>query len=79
MLVRVRLFASLREKLGRAELPCEAPEGATVADVLERLRFEHPALAASVHSTAVNRQYAKAEQVLREGDEIALIPPVSGG
>lgn len=76
MIVRVRLFAQLRERAGARELELELPEGARVGDALERL--DH--LAAGLPLVlAVNRAYAAPEQPLSAGDELALIPPVSGG
>jgi molybdopterin synthase catalytic subunit len=76
MRVSVLLFAGLRERAGASELELELPEGARVSDALERLRE----LTAGVPVVmAVNQEYARAEQVLEPGDEMALIPPVSGG
>lgn len=76
MVVRVRLFAALRERAGRSEVEIELPEGARVGDALERLRD----VAGDVPVVmAVNRDYADADVVLAAGDELALIPPVSGG
>jgi MoaE-MoaD fusion protein len=76
MTVRVRLFAMLRERAGADELELELPDGARVADALERLG----ALAEGVPLVmAVNREYAGADEPLDPGDELALIPPVSGG
>jgi MoaE-MoaD fusion protein len=76
MQVRVRLFASLRERAGVDEVNLELPEGALVRDALERMG----SLTAGVPVVmAVNHQYADAGEMLRPGDEIALIPPVSGG
>ena len=72
----VRLFAVLRERAGSPELTLELPEGARVRDALDSLS----ALAGDVPLVmAVNREYASEEQVLDSGDELALIPPVSGG
>ncbi len=81
MNITVRLFASLREGLGASVLDLEAPESATVASVIDRLSSEHPNLAAVLSRTvaAVNMDYVDREQPLRNGDELALIPPVSGG
>jgi molybdopterin converting factor subunit 1 len=76
MLVRVRLFAALRERAGSDELELELPEGACVADALERMAALCRDLSVVM---AVNREYARADTVLRAGDELALIPPVSGG
>ena len=81
MNVRVRFFASIRQKLRRDEVDCSVPTGATVRDLLDRLCQDFPPLVDMRRSvsTAVNREYADADHVLAEGDEIALIPPVSGG
>ena len=81
MRVRVRLFASLREAAGLPELALDLPEGATAEDAWRRLAARLPALAARRASLAasVNRRYAAFDAPLAEGDEIAFIPPVSGG
>jgi len=55
------------------------PRGATVAEALECLRAAHPALTERRFATAVNEEYAAADRPLAEEDELALIPPVSGG
>jgi MoaE-MoaD fusion protein len=74
--VRVRLFAGLRERAGVAERELELPDGARVADVWAPLDLgEEP----EGLLYAVNRQYAPGDRLLADGDEIALIPPVSGG
>jgi MoaE-MoaD fusion protein len=74
--VTVRLFAALRERAGSPELTLDLPEGARVRDALAQLSD----LADGVPVVmAVNREYASEEQVLDAGDELALIPPVSGG
>lgn len=76
MLVRVRLFAALRERAGSDEIELELPDGALVADALQRLGGLTGELKAVM---AVNREYAHADTALHAGDELALIPPVSGG
>jgi molybdopterin converting factor subunit 1 len=74
--VTVRLFAILRERAGSPEVTLELPEGASVRDALDSLA----GLADGVPLVmAVNREYARETQVLDPGDELALIPPVSGG
>lgn len=82
MTVDVRLFAILRERAGRDRIEVELAPGSTVADALAALAAE-PALAGVVErlpvTMAVNRDYASADTELRAGDELALIPPVSGG
>jgi molybdopterin converting factor subunit 1 len=79
--IRVRLFASFREATGSGTLAWDAPDGATVADVVAALRAEYPRLgpAAEKALLAVNQEYVGAEFRLHDGDELALIPPVSGG
>ena len=76
MRVRVRLFAQLRERAGRAELELELPEGARVADALAALADVAGDLPVVL---AVNRRYADRDAPLAAGDELALVPPVSGG
>jgi MoaE-MoaD fusion protein len=74
--VRVRLFAALRERAGTGALELEVPDGATVGDVWSRLElWDEPAGLLY----ARNRAYAERTEVLRAGDEVAVIPPVSGG
>jgi molybdopterin converting factor subunit 1 len=76
MQVHIRLFAGLRERAGAREVALELPEGARVADALAQLQH----LTAGVPVVmAVNREYADEQLPLATGDELALIPPVSGG
>lgn len=80
MQVTVLLFASYADTLGANSLPLELSPGATAGDALERVRT----LAAggalpSKPLLAVNERYARSDQVLAAGDEIAIIPPVAGG
>jgi MoaE-MoaD fusion protein len=76
MQVRVRLFAGLRERAGASEVELDLPEGAVVGDALEQMQ----ALTEGVPVVmAVNQEYADAGAPLHGGDEVALIPPVSGG
>ena len=76
MEVTVRLFAMLRERAGTGELTLELPEGARVRDALDALGHLADGLPLVM---AVNREYAPEDHVLDAGDELALIPPVSGG
>jgi molybdopterin synthase catalytic subunit/molybdopterin converting factor small subunit len=74
--VTVRLFAMLRERAGASEVVLDLPEDARVSDALAELS----GLAAGLPLVmAVNREYAREEQALEAGDELALIPPVAGG
>lgn len=76
MRVTVRLFAMLRERAGAREVELDLPDGARVNDAIEQLGDLAEGLPLVM---AVNREYAPADQVLEPGDELALIPPVSGG
>ena len=82
MHVEIRLFAMLRERAGSSRLELELPDGATVGDALDALATSSP-LGGLIEllpvRMAVNREYASAETVLSAEDELALIPPVSGG
>lgn len=81
MKVRVLFFASLREHAGVREIELTLESGHTAGDLWETLVNRFPAIepiGASV-SFAVNREYAERSQRLSDGDEVALIPPVSGG
>ena len=76
MRVTVRLFAGLRERAGAGEVTLELPDGARVGDALAALGEITDGASVVM---AVNREYAAETQVLQAGDELALIPPVSGG
>lgn len=76
MIVTVRLFAGLRERAGAPALELELPEGARVADALAACGTLVEGVPVVM---AVNREYADGAVVLAAGDELALIPPVSGG
>jgi molybdopterin converting factor subunit 1 len=79
--VTVRLFARLREIAGAAELSRQLPDGATAGDAWNALAAEFPALAdyARSVSCAVNETYSRLTTRLHDGDEVAFLPPVSGG
>lgn len=81
MQIRVRLYGSLREAAARSECTLELAEGAIAEHAWQRLQDELPVLAPrrSSLAVAVNRAYASFETVLRDGDEVVFIPPVSGG
>lgn len=78
--VSVLLFGITRDLTGKTSIDVPLSEGAQVADLLARLHLEYPTLA-GIRSllVAVNGEYAEADQMLNSKDEIALIPPVSGG
>src|ERR1700734_3764465 len=83
MQVRVIPFGVLKEWLGPAAATVEPPEGATGGTLLERLRArlpeDAPAEALRGIAVGVNAEYAQASHILHEGDEVGLLPPVSGG
>jgi molybdopterin converting factor subunit 1 len=82
MEIRVLLFAILRERAGRDSIELSLPDGATAAQALEALRSEGelgPLIDRLPIRMAVNRDYAEPTTVLAPGDELALVPPVSGG
>ena len=81
MRVTVRLFARLRDLAGTGELIREVPDGASARDVWNDLALEWPGLRdyEKTMSVAVNAEYARMTAEVHDGDEIAFMPPVSGG
>lgn len=81
MRIHVRYFAYYREQLGRGDEWVDLPEGADVATLWRRCTAEHPRLTGLWDATAVaiNGAYAGRDAALRDGDEVAFLPPVSGG
>jgi molybdopterin converting factor subunit 1 len=84
--IQIRLFSILRDRAGTASTELELPAGARVLDAVARLAQEHPRVGPLLSGAsplpvqfAVNREYVQPDQALRAGDELALIPPVSGG
>jgi molybdopterin converting factor subunit 1 len=74
--VRIRLFAGLRERAGSDQVELELPEHARVRDALAQLREVTSDVPVVM---AINKEYANEDAILQAGDELALIPPVSGG
>ena len=81
MEILVRFFALYRERAGLNQLALELPQGATVGDLTQEIRRHFPNLAPPQVSivVAVNADYAEPETALKPGDDVCLIPPVSGG
>jgi molybdopterin synthase catalytic subunit len=78
--ISVRLFAGLRERAGADRVEVELPEGASVADLLAAMGTTPVGeLAPRSCIVALNREYADADALVAETDEVALVPPVSGG
>jgi molybdopterin converting factor subunit 1 len=80
MTITALLFASYADAFGRDRIEMEVPNGSTVGDLLRRLRVADLAHGLPPSPlVAVNERYARQDQVLRPGDEVAVIPPVAGG
>jgi molybdopterin converting factor subunit 1 len=84
MRLKLLCFGVLKDLLGVATEEVQVPEGSSVADLLRILeqRTSNPRMDAKLWhnlAVAVNREYSPAGTVLRDGDEVALLPPVSGG
>jgi molybdopterin converting factor subunit 1 len=81
MKVRLLFFAVLRDITGASERELSLAEGATAREVWESLRASHAKLAAFPQPpmVAINETYAAPDATLRDGDELAFIPPVAGG
>jgi molybdopterin converting factor subunit 1 len=80
MTITIKFFALGRELVGTNALTLDLPEKTSVHDALERLQTEHPKLAQlPSFLVALNTEYAERSATLTNGDELAIIPPVSGG
>lgn len=81
MRVRVLYFGIVRERIGRSQEEIELVANSTVADLAAILSAKHGNLAAGVSSLrlAVNLEYVDSDAILHDNDEVAVIPPVSGG
>ncbi len=79
--VKVKLFAIVRDAAQRGEVTLDLPEDATVATAADRLAADYPATAAHLPrcAFALNFEYTSLAEPLKDGDELAVIPPVSGG
>jgi len=88
MKVTVRYFARYRSLVGRSEEELEVPEGITIRELIEILKERHPVLKNEVFAeeddladvnVSRNGRYVRFDEVLRDGDTVAIFPPVSGG
>lgn len=79
--VSVRLYAGLREAVGARDIQLQLSERATVGELRETLASNYPLTRPFLPTLvyAVDEEYVTPEHVLREGDHVAVIPPVSGG
>jgi len=81
MKIRVKLFAIVRDRAGKSEMELELPAGATVDQVAAELAAQCPPIADFLKRAAfaVNQNYVPRETPVKDRDEVAVIPPVSGG
>src|SRR5580692_154168 len=79
MHVQILSFGVLKDRFGAMPFTADLPEGATVADLIGRLESGSSTPVLRGIAVSVNAEYASATHVLREGDEVGLLPPVSGG
>jgi MoaE-MoaD fusion protein len=79
MTVTVLLFASYAEQIGTSSMTLELPEGTRVDEALSRIQAGAAGRLPPKPMVAVNQSYAKGSDILRGGDELAIIPPVAGG
>lgn len=81
MRVQVKLFATFREIVGAKQLAWTLKEGVTLGQLVDTVFTEYPRLADHEDTMllAVNQAFTQRDVVLRDGDEVALLPPVSGG
>jgi molybdopterin converting factor subunit 1 len=81
MMVKVLCFAQLRDHIGESETSVPLPNGATSRDLLQSLKIRHPRVEPllAVSRLAVNCEYVSGDVELHDGDEVVVIPPVSGG
>jgi molybdopterin converting factor subunit 1 len=81
MIIKVKFFASYREAVGTEEIDIDLDSDADVSQLLESVKAKHPAIGKLIEPliVSVNKEYAEFDKVLHEGDEVALLPPVSGG
>ena len=78
MQIKLLLFASYRDTVGTSEVTLELPAGSSALDAVMRLRDRHAGIPERP-VVAINLDYSSLEDVLRDGDELALLPPVAGG
>lgn len=81
IVVTVKLFAAYQEIYGLPEVKLEVAQGTTVGEVGDRIRADHPALhsLAPITRYGINLDFVAPEAIVQDGDEVVLIPPVSGG
>ena len=79
MRITVKLFATYREIIGTSVLELDIPQGSNTRSLLTILKQKNKKLSTDYAIVAVNSEYVSENAVIKEGDEVAIIPPVSGG
>ena len=79
MKVKVCFFATCREIVGKSEMELELQEGEPISSLIETLQSDYHYFLTMPIKVAVNAEYAEDDYRLQDGDEVALIPPISGG
>ena len=81
MQINVKLFAILRDRAGTSDIALELPRGSATSVALESIATQLPSIKDLLPraAVAINREYVSRDTTLNDGDELALIPPVSGG
>jgi molybdopterin converting factor subunit 1 len=79
MKISVSFFAQSREIAGHSQMEFEIRDGEDVANLLKRLQSQFPEFAGIPIMVAVNTEYADKSHLLRDGDNVAIIPPINGG
>lgn len=77
--MKVMLFAGLKEKTGQSRILLDTPSSLTAGDLKSTMYMEYPSLEGEVFQVACNEAFVKDDYIIDEHDEVALIPPVSGG
>jgi molybdopterin synthase sulfur carrier subunit len=79
MKIMVLFFAKSREVVGKDQLELEIPEGEGASSLVDKLQSQYPELEGMGFRIAVNSDYVEKDFKLHEGDQVAVIPPISGG
>lgn len=77
--MEIKVFAGIKEKVDASTIEIPVGDSITVDDLKERIFIDYPELDGEVFQVAVNETFEKNDFVIKEGDDVALIPPVSGG
>ncbi|OZT77211.1 molybdopterin converting factor subunit 1 [Salinicoccus roseus] len=77
--MKVMLFAGLKEKIGESRIILDGPGAMTAGELKQAIYTQFPSLEGDVFQVACNESFVKDDQIIDEDDEVALIPPVSGG